>query len=299
MKLLLVIFLIGTYSFITQATDDNNNNQKVIEFKPEEPVEEEVEAEDTVIPFLLNEVIPGFGSFESLVLSQKPSLSFRLTKEGLGLTSCALKAKVKQLNPIQYLISEADIEEFQVEADIGEPRWLALDVTCGDKNSIVSTQHFHISFSVTNEESQPSHYSIKIKTLGQEQLDLKLVSADVEVIIQSEERDMLLDPYGEIKEYSAELTPYKQKDIYLVPLSLWSPKNTSTQATANTQEDIKIELKKINVMQTIAFNGDVNLLFPTSIDGVKQDTSVTAPIDGTVYVTETNEYIPIINFSME
>ena len=292
MRWLLFICLIGTYPF-TAYTE----NKQIIQFK-QEPVEEETE--DEMIPFLLNEIIPAFGGLKSLMLSSKPSFSIHVTNRGVELTSCSVKTKVKQLKPIRYAVSEAEIQEFQVEMDIGEPRWLLLEISCGEKSPMIDTEHFHVSFSVTDDNLEPSNYSIKIKTLNQEQLDMKLVSMDMEIIVQSVDKEMLLDPYEAIGELFPTLEQHKQpNDLYLVPLSLWSPKDSPVKIISALQKDMQIELQKVNVIQIIQFKGNFSLLFPTSINGIRQDTKVIAPVNGTIHVTDTDQYIPAINFSME
>lgn len=101
--------------------------------------------------------------------------------------------------------------------------------------------------------------------------------------------------------FSEELEKYKgDGDIYSLPLDLWKPLNNKLRSAVQNGSDF-IELEKVKITQTINVDGVVNLSFPTSTNGITQDTDISAPIKGQVFIPEEEEddLIPVIDFSLQ
>ena len=219
--------------------------------------------QDSLVIFFLQEVLPAFGGFKQ-IFHQKPSFQISFNAEGLSLKNCAFSTQLKQLRPIKYDIADVELYDFQAHAEIGDKRFLMLKAECGEFSK--DSQNFKVSLSIADESLEPSFYGLKVKTLDQEQMHLKLWSAAVNVSIRGEEKTMGLDSEGRV-----------------LPVGSFS-------------ED---SFKKIKIVQTINIEGLAKMSMPVSQGGNRVEEKMQMPLKGNIFVSSEGEYIPVLDISME
>lgn len=275
--------------------DQNISNESIIQDQQSNQKLNSKELSKNVLAeFLLNEVIPAFGSLEHIFLTNKPSFSIHFTKGGAELLDCSLDFRLKQIRPMKYDIANVEIYDFQASAEIGQSRWLFFKVLCGEKNLIINTNHFNFSFFVTDENFNKAPYNLKVKLLNQEQLDIKFWSLDLQTIIQDSEEEMLLGPYGNVESFSDSFSDYENEPgSYDIPLFLWPA------LSGKLDHSSIIHVEKVKIKKIIQLQGSAQLSFPTFENDVKTDTAVAMPVEGNIFISEDGKNIPVINFSMK
>ena len=284
---------------------------------------EEVSEEEALMQFLVEEVLPAFGGFQDILFSNKPSFDIHWTPKGMQIKHCSFKFQLQQLRTIQYNLADIELYGFQSNAEIGGSRFLFVQVSCGETNNIENKKHFKIKFFVTDEEQNPSFYSLKIKTMDKEQFDIKLVSIQMDVDIETVDYTLISDNYGHIEilpndspflQFFEEDKAYVEvvddeedgsgveeskeapiKNMYDINLSIWNQIKGITEAQSN--ESFLVPLKKVRVEQVITLKGSAELFLPVYKDGVKEDAPVVIPITGNIFSSVDGEMMPVIDIS--
>lgn len=291
---------------------------KDIEFsKDEEKTSAKLE-EEVLMKFLLEEVIPAFGGFQDLLFSNKPSFDIHWTPQGMQVKNCFFELQLRQLRTIKYNLADIALYGFQSNAEIGDPRFLFVQMSCGEIEDITDTARFIIKFFVTDEDLNSSYYGLKITTMGKEQLDIKLKSIEMDVDIAAVDYTLILDPYGHIEalphgspflqafvedqayveviEEGMEDTEDEQiKNMYDIPISMWNQIKGINEVSSDV--DSIISLKKVKVEQIVNLKGSIEMFLPVYADGVKQDTRVVMPITGRIFYPVEGSVIPVIDIS--
>ncbi|MDE0151142.1 MAG: hypothetical protein OXK80_01420 [Bdellovibrionales bacterium] len=277
--------------------------------------------EEALMQFLMEEVIPAFGGFQDLLFSNKPSFDIHWTPQGMQVKNCSFEVQLKQLRTIKYNLADMELYEFQSNAEIGDPRFLFVQISCGETNNVTDTARFNIKFFVTDENLNPSVYSLKIKTMEQEQLDIKLDSIEMDVEIETVDYVLLLDSDGHIErlphespflksfeesqayaevieeDQSEESVESEQiKNMYDIPVSVWNQIKGVNETPSD--ESALVSVKKVTVEQVINVNGSAEIFLPVYKDGVKQDARVVIPIVGHIFSPAEGDLIPFIDISM-
>ena len=304
--------------------DSLASNQKKDLVGPKESLQnEEIIPEDSeeeaLMRFLFEEVVPAFGGFQDLLFSHKPSFDIHWTPQGVQVRSCSFEFQLKQLRTIRYNLADIDLYGFQSNAEIGDPRFLFVQISCDETDNIENTVHFNINFFVTDEDLNPSYYGLKIKTMDKEQLDIKLESIKMDVDIRTVDYTLVSDPYGHIEILPHE-SPFLQffeedkayaeivegqstedvvedeqiKDMYDIPISTW---NQIKGVETSSDGDPVVPLKKVTVEYAIHLEGSAEMFLPVYTDGIKEDTRVVIPIVGRIFSPLEGEIIPVIDIS--
>ncbi len=287
---------------------------------------EEVSEEEALMQFLLQEVIPAFGGFQDILFSNKPSFDIHWTLEGMQIRNCSFKLQLKQLRTIQYNLADMEFYGFRSDAEIGDSRLLFVQVSCGETNQIENKQNFKIKFFVTDENLKSSFYSLKIKTMDKEQIDIKLVSIEMDVDVETVDYTLVSDHYGHIEilpnnspflQFFEEDKAYAEvveadeglrddsnledgeeapiKNMYDISLAVWNQIKGVTETQSN--DSSLVPLKKMRVEQAITLKGSTELLLPVYKGGAKEDAPVVMPITGSIFSSVDGEMVPVIDIS--
>jgi len=284
---------------------------------PQPETDSEDSEEEALMKFLFEEVIPAFGGFQDLLFSNKPSFDIHWTPQGMQVKSCSFEFQLKQLRTIRYNLADIELYGFQSNAEIGGPRFLFAQISCGETNSVENTVRFNFKFFVTDEDLTPSYYSLKIKTMDKEQLDIKLKSIEMDVDIETVDYTLISDQYGHVEtlphespflkafkedEAYAEITEGQDeedivedkqiKNMYDIPVSVWN----QIKGTASDGDSL-VPLKKMKVESAIHLKGSAEILLPVYTDRVKQDVPVVIPIVGSIFSSVEGGIIPVIDIS--
>ena len=300
--LLFFTIIISLQSAIAEEETANDPQQEDTS-ESEQTEEDSSEDKDlTFMDFLITEVIPAFGGLEHIFLTTKPSFSIHFTQGGATLIDCSLELKLKQLETIQYRIIDSDTDNFPVNMNIGQPKWLFFNASCGEQSISPDKNHFNIFFTVKDENLEDSYYELGVNAFDKNQLKIKMHSMEMEVIIEEVEQEILLSSYGDIMKFSKALEEYKDDgDTYILPLDLWKPLNNKLKSSNLQENNDSIKLKKVKVTHIIDIDGTAQLTFPTSVNNVTEYTDVLAPIKGQIFIPEEEEadLIPAIDFSLD
>ncbi len=284
-----------------------------------ETEELEVSEPEALTKFLVEEVFSAFGGFQDILFS-KPSFDIHWTPEGMQIKSCSFKVQLRQLRAVKYNLADMKLYGFRSDAEIGGPRWLMAGISCGGAVDL-KNKRFKVKFFVTDEELNPSHYSLKIKTMDKEQLNIKLGSIEIDIDIETVDDVLLSDPYGRVEilpkdspflrffekeKSSVEGAEPVLQNAYDIPSSLWGQIQEgdlqSIKGEApdrkNIEEDF-ISLKKMNVNQQIFLEGFAEILLPVYQEGVREDTPVTIPVKGRIFSSAEGEFLPVIDISLK
>lgn len=316
MKFLIFFILI----FIFQVFSEESSAGDAQEAPQTEADSGDSEEEEALMKFLFEEVIPAFGGFQDLLFSNKPSFDIHWTPQGMQVRSCSFEFQLKQLRTIRYNLADMELYGFQSNAEIGDPRFLFVQISCGETNNVENTVRFNFKFFVTDENLNPSYYSLKIKTMDKEQLDIKLDSIEMDVDVEAVDYTLISDQYGHVEilphdspllkffkedEAYAEIAEDQDKediaedkqtkDMYDVPASVWNQIKRVTEELSD--EGSLVPLKKTKVEYTIHLKGSAEMFLPVYTDGVKQDASVVMPIVGRIFSPVEGDIIPVIDIS--
>ena len=289
-----IIIAFQTATAKEQATTDSKETDLVEHAQTEEN-------DPTVTDFLIEEVVPAFGGFEQLFLTNTPSFNIQFTQDGIELKDCSLEIKLKQLKTIQYQVTDSDTDGFPVNLNIGQPRWLFFNASCEEQDTEADTNYLNISFTIKDENLEDSYYELVFNAFDKEQLTIKLYSIQLGALFKEVDQEILLSSHGDVMNFSKELKGYKSADdTYSLPIELWEPLNNKLRSAVQNNNDF-IELRKVKITQIINIDGVVNLTFPTSVNNITENTNVSAPIMGQIFVPEEEEenIIPIIDFSFQ
>ena len=285
------------FTIIISLQTATAKEKTTIDDQEEESASEENDS--TLTDFLIKEIIPAFGGFEHIFLTNKPSFSAQFTQNGLVLENCSLEFKLKQLKPINYQVTEGESDNFAVNMSIGQPRWLFFNASCEENNTSADKNHFNISFTIKDENFKNSYYELTFNAFDKDQLKIKLYSIQMGVTLEEVNQEILVSPHGDVMNFSKELEDYEIEDgLYSLPSSLWKPLNKVT-ANSQTPEGSIDELRKVKITQIINIDGVAYLTFPTSVNNITEDTDVSAPVKGQIFIPEKEEDdpIPVIDFS--
>ncbi len=315
----------GSDTMLKKETLESEEESKESKEKTVEPGEES--EEEVLMRFLMEEVIPAFGGFQDLFFSNKPSFDIHWTPQGMQVRNCSFKFQLKQLRAVQYNLADIKLYGFHSNAEIGDPGFLFVQMSCGEAGYVENKIHFNIKFFVTDEELTPAYYSLKIKTMDKEQLDIKLKSIDMDVDIETADFTLILDQYGHTKilphespflKFFDEEKAYMEiveddgedesngddkdneedeqiKNMYDIPISIWNQINEVDKVSSD--ENSLVPLKKVAVEQTIHLKGSVEMFLPIYKGGVKEYNRVVVPIVGRIFSPVKGEVIPIIDIS--
>ena len=300
------------------------SNQREDLVNPKESLKTETVSEDSeeeaLRKFLTEEVIPAFGGFQDLLFSHKPSFDIHWTPQGIQVRSCSFKFQLKQLRTIRYNLADIELYGFQSNAEIGDPRFLFVQVSCGEIDDVENTTRFNIKFFVTGEDLSPSYYGLKIKTMDKEQLDIKLKSIEMGVDITAVDYTLVSDQHGHIEILPHE-SPFLQffeedkayaemvenqdvedivedeqiKNMYDIPISIWNQIKGVTEVSSDGNS--LVPLKKVTVEYTIVLQGSAEIFLPVYGEGIKEDARVVMPITGSIFSSVDGEVIPVIDIS--
>ena len=285
-----------------------------------EGAEEAVESE-ALVKFLVEEVFPAFGGFQDILFS-KPSFEIHWTPESMQIKNCSFRIQLKQLRAVRYNLADIQLYGFRSDAEIGDPRWLVVDISCEEAPQ--NKTRFKVKFFVTDEELNPSYYSLKIKTMDKEQLDIKLGSVEMDLDIETVEDVLLSDPYGRVEvlpkdspflEFFEEEKAYAEitedeppdssleenRNMYDIPLSLWGQiqKGDLQAIEGGSLPGDLIPLKKWRINKVIFLEGSVEILLPVYQEGVREDTRVMVPVTGRIFSSAEGDFLPVVDISMD
>ena len=300
-----------------ETTDSSNILEEDTETSKKEIEADGISEEEALIKFLIEEVFSAFGGFQDIFFS-KPSFDIHWTPEGMQIKNCSLKLQLKQLRALRYNLADMELYGFRSDAEIGGPRWLFVQMSCDQTKGIENKTHFKVKFFVTDEDLNPSYYSLKIKTMDKEQFDIKLQSIEMGVDIETVDDVLLSDSYGhveilpndspflrffeeekayaeEVEEVSTDdsLTEVGPKNIYDINSRVWDQiKKTSSE------EESLIPLKKMNINQVINVKGAAEISLPVYKEGAKEEVRVVIPVEGHIFSSVDGEIVPIIDISI-
>lgn len=312
----------GAQSSIDGAKIGNSvlNEEPDVKILKKDETSANTSEEEALMQFLMEEVIPAFGGFQDLLFSNKPSFDIHWTPQGMQVKNCSFEVQLKQLRTIRYNLADIELYGFQSNAEIGDPRFLFVQISCGETNNVADTARFNIKFFVTDEAQNPSSYSLKINTMEQEQLQIKLDSIDMDVEIETVDYVLVLGPHGHIEilpressllqifeenqaytevieegQSGEDVESEQIKNMYDIPISVWN--QIKGVHETSFVEDTLVSVKKVTVEQVINVNGSAEIFLPVYTDGVKQDALVVIPIVGRIFSPAEGDVIPFIDIS--
>ena len=259
--------------------------------------EELLNSEDRFSEFITQNLLPAFGDLKDILLTSRPSLSIRITPEGVEIRECAFQFQIKPPTTIQHPLTPPSTtsdgmpdDERQREAP---PPALLFEVQCGLETFNSSVTFFEVSMSVLDTDKNPTHYGLKINSL--EQVSIKLWGMRAKLHIDSTQRTILMGPKGLTRPFTGEFAKthsLNEEGLYEVKASLWPPfKSPSPESV--------VLVKKISVSHTMEIDGSSELSVPVSVEGVRQDTRFRFPFKGQIFFSETGDVIPVMDFSIQ
>ena len=304
---LFLTMLYSLHSYTEEAVPKESDTSPVSESKEIPNLNEE--QKDEMTEFLIKEVIPAFGGLQHFQLNQPPSFYLHFTPEGIQLTKCSFNFQIQQLESIQYNLAQVDLHDFQANAHIGQSEsFLFFDVSCGDQSNVINGFHLNADISIKDKNSEPSYYGITIHSLGQEQLSLKILSINIDIKIQNDAKWTLQDSRKKVvfvksiqthPHFPLEILEEKSTtNFYSIPQEVWPYTYPDVEA---------IQVTKAQTTQIISLEGTVRYSLPISVNGQRQETEVSIPINGNIFAFEKESaegnpetiYIPNIHFSSQ
>ena len=246
--------------------EEEQSEDEQTESEPQKEELENIEPED-LTAFFLEQVVPAFGGFKE-IFHQKPSFDIKFDQNGAVIKSCSAALQLSQKRSIEYNIADLNLYDFQSNIEIGGPRYILLNLKCEEGKFFLDAYRFRILLTVADEAFDPSFYSIRVKALEQEQVHLKLWSVELLLSLENSKKQMGFNPQGDL-------------------------------VLAADLKSQNIPFDELTIEQTISFTGIAHLSLPVSAGGAREESKIRLPVQGTVFISESGEVIPVVDISME
>ena len=211
--------------------------------------------EDELMIFLFKEVLPSLKGFQNI----QPSFKIQFNEQGVVLEQCSLKFMIEQTQTIRYNVLGLELYDYTSDLEIGQPRFFDIEFLCS------GNLNFKLHLSILDAEKNPSLYKIKINSSeGESQVELYLQSLHLNVGIHSSNQEMGMNQKGEV---------YPAEDM-----------------------EESLITQKFTAKNVYELNGEIDLLMPAAgKDGVVSKIPSVISVSGNIYVSNTDEWIPMLD----